>query len=56
MIGKQLIGFEESAAGTATISSVNPATGEKIAEFAVATETEVNQAVAKAATAYHLLC
>ena len=54
MIGKQLIGFEESAAGTATISSVNPATGEKIEEFAVATEAEVNQAVAKAATAFQV--
>lgn len=54
MIGKQLIGFEEIAAGTATISSVNPATGEKIAEFAVATEAEVNQAVTKAATAFQI--
>ncbi|MGZ3757109.1 MAG: aldehyde dehydrogenase (NADP(+)) [Mucilaginibacter sp.] len=54
MIGKQLIGFEEIAAGTTTISSVNPATGEKIAEFAVATEAEVNQAVTKAATAFQI--
>jgi len=52
--GKQIIGFEQSAEGKDFIQSVNPATGEKIAQFHVATPTEVDMAVAKAATAFQV--
>jgi alpha-ketoglutaric semialdehyde dehydrogenase len=52
--GKQIIGFEQSADGKEHIQSINPATGEKIAEFAVATPEEVDKAAAKATAAFQI--
>jgi alpha-ketoglutaric semialdehyde dehydrogenase len=52
--GKQLIGFEQSAEGTTFIQSINPETGEKIAEFPIAAPAEVDKAVAKAAAAFQI--
>lgn len=47
-----IIGFEVSAAGSETISSMNPATGKEVASFIVATTAEVDQAVEKSALAF----
>jgi len=52
--GKQLIGFEQSAEGTDTFKSVNPATGETVGVFYKATPGEVEKATAKAATAFQV--
>jgi NADP-dependent aldehyde dehydrogenase len=52
--GKQIIGFELSAEGNELSRSVNPATGEKIADFHKATANEVEKAVAKAASAFQI--
>ena len=49
--GKQLIGFEQSAEGTETFKSVNPATGEQGATFHKATAGEVEKTASKAAAA-----
>jgi alpha-ketoglutaric semialdehyde dehydrogenase len=53
-IGTHLIGFESSAQGTEVIISINPANGDKIGEFSVATPAEVDKAVKKAAEAFQL--
>jgi len=47
-----IIGFEVAAAGSETMSSMNPATGKEVASFIVATAAEVNQAVEKSALAF----
>lgn len=52
--GKQIIGFELSAEGNELSRSVNPATGDKIADFRKATPNEVNRAAAKAAAAFQV--
>lgn len=52
--GEQLIGFETSAEGSDMLSSINPANGDKIAEFFVATTAEVERAVKKAAAAFQI--
>lgn len=52
--GKQIIGFEQSAEGTETFKSVNPATGETVGIFHKATPAEVDKAVAKAAAAFQV--
>lgn len=54
MVQEQIIGFSASDEGTEIITSINPANGDKIAEFAVATAAEVNRAVEKAALAFQL--
>ena len=50
--GKQLIGFEQSAEGTETFNSINPATGEKGGVFYKATQAEAERAALKAAAAF----
>ncbi|HTH82323.1 MAG TPA: aldehyde dehydrogenase (NADP(+)), partial [Mucilaginibacter sp.] len=52
--GKQIIGFELSAEGKNLWRSVNPATGDKVADFHKATPEEVEKAVAKAAHSFQL--
>jgi len=52
--GQHIIGFEQSADGTTTLPSVNPATGETLGEFPKATPAEVDKAVAKAAAAFQV--
>lgn len=53
-LGKQFIGFEQSGEGTETLNSINPATGETLAQFSKATPAEVDRAVAKAAAAFQV--
>lgn len=50
--GKQIIGFELVAGGDVLWSSINPATGEKIADFTTATADEIARAAEKAAAAF----
>jgi alpha-ketoglutaric semialdehyde dehydrogenase len=52
--GTHIIGFESSAQGAETMTSVNPATGDKVGEFSVATPGEVDRAVKKAAAAFQV--
>jgi len=52
--GKQIIGFEDSAAGADTFKSVNPATNETVGIFYKATPEEVEKAAAKAAVAFQV--
>lgn len=53
--GIQLIGFDNSAAGNEHFSSINPATGEVLQyTFRKATESEVNIASEKAASAFQI--
>lgn len=53
--GKQIIGFEQSAEGTDTFYSVNPALGTKLEyRFFKATEKEVDRACKKAAAAFQV--
>lgn len=47
--GEHIIGFETSGEGTDSIISINPANGDTIAEFLIATPVEVDRAVKKAA-------
>jgi alpha-ketoglutaric semialdehyde dehydrogenase len=54
IVGKQFIGFEQSGEGTDILKSVNPGTGETLAQFSKATPAEVDRAVAKAATAFQI--
>jgi 2,5-dioxopentanoate dehydrogenase len=53
-LGKQFIGFEQSGEGTETLNSINPGTGETLAQFSKATPAEVDRAVAKAAAAFQV--
>ncbi|MBL7856310.1 MAG: aldehyde dehydrogenase (NADP(+)) [Cyclobacteriaceae bacterium] len=53
--GKQIIGFEMVAEGSASFHSFNPATGEKLHyQFTKATPGEVNKAAEKAAGAFQV--
>lgn len=53
--GKQIIGFEITAAGRDSFHSVNPASGEKSSyHFLKATSEEVNKAALKAAQAFQI--
>lgn len=53
-IEKHIIGFETSGEGSETITSTNPADGTELAEFYMATATEVDKAVTKAASAFQV--
>ena len=51
--GKQIIGYETAALGTHIFHSVNPATGQKLADsFHRATKKEVESAAKKAEMAF----
>ena len=53
--GKQIIGYKTSALGTDIFHSVNPATGQKLADnFHRATKKEVESAAKKAETAFQI--
>lgn len=52
--GAHIIGFEASAEGHETITSINPANGDQVAEFFAATTAEVDRAVQKAAAAFQI--
>lgn len=52
--GTHIIGFESSAQGAEVMTSINPANGEKLGEFIVATPGEVDRAVNKAAAAFQV--
>jgi NADP-dependent aldehyde dehydrogenase len=52
--GTHIIGFESSAQGAKVMTSINPANGEKLGEFVVATPGEVDRAVNKAAAAFQV--
>ncbi|EHQ24359.1 aldehyde dehydrogenase (NADP(+)) [Mucilaginibacter paludis] len=52
--GEHIIGFVASAEGGDIMTSINPANGEKIAEFIVATPAEVDRALEKAAAAFQV--
>ncbi len=54
IVGEQIIGFEASAEGTELMISNNPANGDKVAEFFIATTAEVDKAVEKGAAAFQL--
>ncbi|OKS86377.1 aldehyde dehydrogenase (NADP(+)) [Mucilaginibacter polytrichastri] len=52
--GEHIIGFELSAEGSDIITSINPATGDKVGDFFVAIITEVDKAAEKAAAAFQI--
>ncbi|WP_448698316.1 aldehyde dehydrogenase (NADP(+)) [Mucilaginibacter sp. AW1-3] len=52
VVVEQIIGFETSAEGRDTMISIDPANGDKVAEFFIATAEEVDKAVEKAAAAF----